>query len=429
MKKILALLLTAVMVLGLFAGCAGSATPNETTNAPAQSDTTEASSEAAPEVKDITLKVWGPQEDQVDASSWLPTMCEQFNAAHPEWNITFQYEVCSEGDASKTVTQDTAAAADVYMFANDQLGTLVEAKAIAQLGGTYLDAVTSDNSASMIASVTGTDGGVYGVPFTGNTWFMYYDKSVFTEDDVKSLDTMLEKGKVAFPLTDSWYIAAFYYANGCTIFGESGMDADAGFDFGGDKAVAVTKYLVNLYNNANFSVDADGSGLSGLREGTVNAFFSGTWNAEAVKEALGDNFGATQLPTITIDGEAKQMRSFAGSKAIGVNPNCQNMQAAIALAVYLGSAEAQKAHYEMRGIVPTSNALSSDATVSADIVAMAQANTIANTSVLQATLPEMGSYWTPSENMGKAIVSGEVTLDNAAEKTEAYNNALNNASM
>ena len=41
----------------------------------------------------------------------------------------------------------------------------------------------------------------------------------------------------------------------------------------------------------------------------------------------------------------------------------------------------------------------------------------------------MGSYLTPSENMGKAIVSGEVTLDNAAEKTEAYNNALNNASM
>lgn len=281
----------------------------------------------------------------------------------------------------------------------------------------------------MIESVTSTDGGVYGVPFTGNTWFMYYDTSVFTEDDVKSLDTMLEKGKVAFPLTNSWYIAAPYYANGCTIFGESGMDADAGFDFGGDKAVAVTKYLVNLHNNANFVVDDSGSGLSGLREGTVNAMFSGTWDAEAVREALGDNFGATQLPTITIDGEAKQMLSFAGSKAIGVNPNCANMQVAVALAVYLGSAEAQKAHYEMRGIVPTSNSLSSDATVSADIVAMAQANTISNTSVLQATLPEMGSYWTPSENMGKAIVSGEVTLDNAAEKTEAYNNALNNASM
>ena len=216
----------------------------------------------------------------MDSSSWLPTMCEQFNDAHPEWNITFTYEVCSEGDASKNVTQDVSAAADVYMFANDQLGTLVQANAIAQLGGSYLDEVLNDNPDTMIDSVTSTDGGVYGVPFTGNTWFMYYDTSVFSEDDVKSLDTMLEKGKVAFPLTDSWYIASFYYANGCTIFGESGMDAAAGFDFGGDKAVAVTKYLVNLYNNANFSVDADGSGLSGLREGTVNAIFSGTWNAE-----------------------------------------------------------------------------------------------------------------------------------------------------
>lgn len=401
--------------------CGGSSNSSTAASSTAASSTTE--------VKDITLKVWGPQEDQNDSSGWLPAMCAQFNDAHPEWNITYKFEVCSEGDAGKNVTQDVSAAADVYMFANDQLGTLVQANAIAQLGGSYLEEVVNDNPDTMIESVTSTDGGVYGVPFTGNTWFMYYDTSVFTEDDVKSLDTMLEKGKVAFPLTNSWYIAAPYYANGCTIFGESGMDADAGFDFGGDKAVAVTKYLVNLHNNANFVVDDSGSGLSGLREGTVNAMFSGTWDAEAVREALGDNFGATQLPTITIDGEAKQMLSFAGSKAIGVNPNCANMQVAVALAVYLGSAEAQKAHYEMRGIVPTSNSLSSDATVSADIVAMAQANTISNTSVLQATLPEMGSYWTPSENMGKAIVSGEVTLDNAAEKTEAYNNALNNASM
>lgn len=429
MKKILALLLTAVMVLGLFAGCAGSATPNETTNAPAQSDTTEASSEAAPEVKDITLKVWGPQEDQVDASSWLPTMCEQFNAAHPEWNITFQYEVCSEGDASKTVTQDTAAAADVYMFANDQLGTLVEAKAIAQLGGTYLDAVTSDNSASMIASVTGTDGGVYGVPFTGNTWFMYYDKSVFTEDDVKSLDTMLEKGKVSFPLTDSWYIASFFFANGCGMFGDAGIDGSAGFDFGGEKSAAVAEYLVALNANPNFSVDADGAGLAGLRDGSVNAIFSGTWDAAAVREALGDNFGAAQLPTVTIGGEAKQMQAFAGSKAIGVNPNCQNMQAAVALAVYLGSAEAQLAHYTMRGIIPTSLALTEDPAIQADAVALAQANTIANTSKVQPTISEMGSYWTPAENFGKAIVSGEVTADNAAQKAEDLNAALNNTGL
>ena len=432
MKKIFALLLALCMVLSL-AACGAKTEAPATAEKPAETKApeaaTEAATEAPAEVKDITLKVWGPQEDQVGASSWLPTMCEKFNAEHPEWNITFVYEVCPEGDAGKNVTQDPSAAADVYMFGNDQLGTLMQANAIAQLGGSYLDAVVADNSDSMIASVTGTDGGVYGVPFTGNTWFMYYDKSVFTEDDVKSLDTMLEKGKVSFPLTNSWYIAAFFFANGGTTFGESGLDAAAGVDFGGDKGTAVAEYLVNMYNNPNFVVDADGSGMAGLRDGSVNVLFSGTWDAQAAKEALGDNFAAAQLPTITIGGEAKQLCAFAGSKALGVNPNSQNMQAAVALAVYLGSAEAQLAHYEMRGIIPTSLALTSDPTIQADAVALAQANVIANTSKLQPTLPEMNNYWTPAENFGKAIVSGEVTLDNAAEKVEAFNAALNNSGL
>ena len=429
MKKIIAMLLACVMVIGLLAACGGGNTEKPAENKPAETKPAAEKPAEKTEVQDITLTVWGPQEDQVDANSFLPVMCEKFNEAHPEWNITFKFSVCSEGDASKNVTQDPTAAADVYMFANDQLGMLIQANAIAKLGGTYLEQVKADNADTMIASVTGTDGGVYGVPFTGNTWFMYYDKSVFTEDDIKSLDTMLEKGKVSFPLKNSWWFAAPYYANGCTIFGESVMDAAAGFDFGGEKGTAVTKYLVNLVNNPNFVVDADGSGLAGLRDGSVNVMFSGTWDAAAVKEALGDNFAAAQLPTITIDGEAKQMLSFAGSKALGVNPNCKNMQAAVALAVYLGSAEAQLAHYEMRGIIPTSLSLMDDATIQADPVAVAQANTIANTSVLQSSLPEMQNYWTPSENMGKAIVSGEVTLDNAAEKTESYNSALNNSSL
>ena len=37
------------------------------------------------------------------------------------------------------------------------------------------------------------DGFLYGVPFTTNTWYMYYDKRVFSEEDAGSLDAMLEK--------------------------------------------------------------------------------------------------------------------------------------------------------------------------------------------------------------------------------------------
>ena len=80
--------------------------------------------------------------------------------------------------------------------------------------------------------------------------------------------------------------------------------------------------------------------------------FTGSWDANAIKEALGDRMGVTSLPKFTINGEEKQMLAYAGSKAIGVNSHSEHMEQAVALAVYLGGMEAQKAHYEMRKVIP-----------------------------------------------------------------------------
>lgn len=420
-KKILATVLASAMVAGCLTGC-GSNEAESTTEgtSAAVEDTEEASSESA-EVEDEpwsgTLTVWSPQEDQ--DTGWLSAQCDAFNEAHPNWDITFEYGVCAEGDAKSTVTQDVEGSADVYMLANDNIPDLVGANALAELGGSYLDYVTSTNSNSIAASVTYNDA-VVAFPFTSNTWFMYYDTSVFSEDDVKSLDTMLEKGKVSFPLSNSWYIASFYAANGCTLFGD-GTDESAGIDFGGDKAAAVTNYLIDLAANPNFINDQDGAGMAGLRDGSVNVLFSGTWDAEAVKEALGDNFGVAALPTANIDGTEGQLKSFVGSKAIGVNPNAENQQVAMALAAYLAGEEAQAAHYEMRNILPTNINVSVDG----DAIATAVADVMQNTSIMQPLVSKMGNYWSPAENMGKNIISGEVTKDNAAEKTEEMNTTMN----
>ena len=159
-----------------------------------------------------TIKVWGPAEDQAEENGkWLQTMCEKFNAEHPEWDLTFDYGVCAEADAGKTVTQDPSNSGDVYFFANDQLQTLVDANAIAKLGGETADYVKKTNSSTIVDSVS-VGGNIYGVPFTTNTWFMYYDKSKFSESDVKSLDTMISKNKVAFNITEGWYMSTFYLA-------------------------------------------------------------------------------------------------------------------------------------------------------------------------------------------------------------------------
>ena len=406
MKKIIALLLAALMVVGMFAGC----------------------NSGAQKTEEITLKVWAPQEDQVDENSWLNVMLKKFEAAHPEYKITWDLGVCSEGDAATKVTADVSAAADVFMYANDQLGTLMQAGALSKLGGDYLNQVKTDNSQTFVDTVTYTDGGVYGFPYTANTWFMYYDKSVYTEEDIKSLDTMLTKGTVAFPLSNSWYLWSFYAANGGTLFGANGVDASAGIVLG-EGGVDVTKYLVGLASNENFKNDTNDLGLAGLRDGSVAAMFSGTWHAEAVKEALGDNMGVAQLPTITINGEAKQLKSFAGSKAIGVNKESKNQKAAMQLAAFLTSAEAQKLHYELRGIIPAASALASDATVSADAVAVGQSLTMQNTAVGQPTIPEMGNYWGPADTMGAAINNKEVTAGNAQEQTDLFEESLNGSGL
>ena len=68
-------------------------------------------------------------------------MCDQFNSEHPDWDLTFEYGVCSEQDAGKIVPQDPENSGDVYFFANDQLQTLVDANAIAKLGGETADYV------------------------------------------------------------------------------------------------------------------------------------------------------------------------------------------------------------------------------------------------------------------------------------------------
>ena len=420
-KKALSLFLVTAMAVSMV-GC-GSKDADKNTE---KKDTevaaaTEKKAAAEDEAWEGDLTVWSPQEDQ--DTNWLQDQCEAFAAEHPNWKINFNYGVCPEGEAKDNVTKDVEAAADVYMLANDNIPDLVSAGALSELGGDYLGYVTSTNSDSILASVTYNDS-VVAFPFTPNTWFMYYDKNVFSEDDVKNFDTMLEKAgeagkKVSFKLTDSWYIEAFYVANGCTLFGD-GTDTDAGIDFGGDKAAAVTEYLVDLAANPNFLVDADGSGLAGLGD-SVAALFSGTWDAEAVKEKLDDNMGVAALPTVTIDGKEGQMKSFIGSKAIGVNPNAENQQVAMSLAAYLAGEKAQTAHYEMRNLLPSNINIS----LADDPIATAVTNVMTDTSIMQPLCKEMSNYWSPAENMGKNIQSGEVTKDNAAEKTEEMNTTMN----
>ncbi|MBR5224266.1 MAG: extracellular solute-binding protein, partial [Clostridia bacterium] len=134
----------------------------------------------------VTLKVWGAQEDQ----ALLGELVEGFKAANPDTTWDISLGVVGEPDAKTRYLEDPVAAADVFAFANDQLRDLVNADALYEVTRNK-DAIAAANSAGSVESATLNDT-LYGYPMTAdNGYFLYYDKSVLTEEDVKTLDGIL----------------------------------------------------------------------------------------------------------------------------------------------------------------------------------------------------------------------------------------------
>ena len=424
MKKIIAMLLVLVLALSMAACGAPKAPEAAAPAAPAEPAATEA---AGPEA--ITLKVWAPQADQVDENSWLNVMLPKFEAAHPEYAITWDIGVCGEGDAAGIVKNDPAAAADIFLYANDQMGTLIEAGALAKLGGSYLEQVKTDVAQTYIDTVTYTDGGVYGFPMAPNTWFMWYNKDIFSEEDIKSLNTMLEKGVVSFPMDNSWYTGTFFFGVGGTLYGPQGIDAAAGIDFSSDLCVEAAKFMIDFAKNPNFVNDVDGTGVAGMKEGTIHAMFTGPWDRPALEESLGDKLGCAVLPKFTMNGTEYQMKSFAGSKAIGVNPNAKNPKAAMQLAAFLASPEGQLARFELSAITPAATACAEDEAVKNNIFVLTESAEMSTATIAQPTIAAMGSYWDPVKNFGLNILNGSITPDNVAEMLDATMKLLNDAGL
>lgn len=430
-KKMIVMLLTATMALSLV-GC-GDAETGTTTDVSTADDGAAAADEAASdgaepvEVRDVTLTIWSPSEDQdPDNGQWIVTLCDQFNELHPEWNITFEYGVHSESEVKKALPQDLEAGADVFIYGSTGLENLVSANAIAEIGGSYAETIQNDYSETLVQLCTYEDGGIYGFPMTTDSYFMYYDKSVFTEEDVKSLDAMLEKGNVAIALSNGFYLGAFFAGSDADFFGEDDeFVREEGIVLNYDSNLAMVDYLVDLAANPNFTNAEPADAISMMQEGTVNALWSGTWSAADVETVLGDNMGVAALPCATVDGEEVQLRPFASAKAIGVKSTCENPDVAMALAAYLSSEEAQRLHFELRGYVPSLKALMDDSEILADEIVAVDSWSNENIGYPRPCFAEFSYFWTPAQTFGEELRDGVITHANAQEKLDALNEAVN----
>lgn len=391
-KKAMALIVSTLMIGALFTGC-GSKKSGEETKAPTGNETT------APAQKEkVTLKVWGSQEDQ----NMLTSMIDSFKKAHPDKEYDISLGVVGEPDAKTRYLEDPAAAADVFAFANDQLYDLVNA------GGLYeitrnKDAIIAANSEGSIDAAT-VNGKLYAYPMTAdNGYFLYYDKSVISDEDAKTLDGILAAAdkagkKVFMDVSNGWYIASFFLGAGNKLTIEDGKQK---CDFNNETGVKVGEAIKAFTAHKAF-ITGDDAVLTGGFGNTIAAGVSGTWNADAIKGKLGDNFAATKLPTFTLDGKQVQMGSFAGYKLIGVNSQTKFPVDAMDLAEWLTNEENQLKRFKERAMGPSNKKVAESAEVKANIPLAALT---LQSQFATSQKDVLGSFWTPAEAFGTAMES------------------------
>lgn len=420
-KKILALILTSAMVLSL-AAC------GKTDSTPAADDSTatedQTAEETPAEVEDVALKVWVP-ENQIQSGT-IDSMCESFQAAHPEWNITFTVEAQGEDTAKDEILKDVTATADVYFFASDQLPELVDAGAIAKLGGSTEEMVKTTMPQAVVDTVTYNDS-IYAIPFTHNTFFMFYDKTILSDEDVKTMEGIMAKETAddvynfSFDSAGGWKLGSWYYGAGNTIYGADSVSFAEGCDWNNETGLAVTNYLIDLINNTKCAYQDDISVSELVGDHRLGAWWDGSWNYNLYSEALGDDLGMTILPTFNLDGNDYQLKGFYSSKCIGVNPQSAYPQVAVAFAAYLGSEEMQLQRFEETAQVPTNTAAGESEAVKNDALSAVIIREAAEASVAQPQSSEFGSrYWGNVGGFATEIRSGEFTKENAQEKLDTF---------
>ena len=344
----------------------------------------------------------------------LREMCDAFIEANKDKvKLTVEIGVESEQSVKDTILGDVEGAADIFSFANDQVNELVQAGALMEIPSNYsgLADVKSRNVEGSVKAAT-VDGKLYAFPRTAdNGYFLFYDKSVLSEEDVASWETMLaaaEKAgkKVTIEMNSGWYTYGFFKAVGLECgLGSNGKDTTMDWNGKGTTGVTglqVAEKMLEICKHAGFIATEDAEFVTGIKDGSIVAGINGVWNAQNAQEAWGDNYAATKLPTFDIDGTDYQMYSVAGYKMIGVNPHCENAGWAIQLADYITNEANQVKSFETRETGPSNiKAAESDAVqANVAIAAFAKQQQWAEVQIV-------GSYfWTATESFGQTLQDG-----------------------
>lgn len=311
------------------------------------------------EIPTVKLSLWIDSRNM----SFFEDALKEFEDEYAnQAKFDFTVSVESELSCKETVLNDPEGAADIFIFADDQLEELWRADTLLEITEDVpeiLKAVGGAESGAATAAMR--ESKLYAYPLAaGNGYFLYYNKAYFTEDDVKSLDRILEvaaanQKKFSMDFTSGWYIYSFFKAAGLDIScNEDGVTNRCNWNATDTPytGVDVVNSMLDIAKSEGFVSCQDTKFVEGVQDGTIIAGVNGAWNADYIEKAWGENYGAAKLPEFTLKGDSVQMCSFNGYKLVGVSAHTKSPEWAMKLAKFITSEEMQLKRFEEIGECP-----------------------------------------------------------------------------
>ncbi len=384
-KEIISAGLTAALFIGTFtiSGCAGK--------------------------EKVEFTVWGSQE----ANDLMEDIATSFTELYKnEADITIHLGIEPEDTAGDSIALDPSKAADVFTIPDDQLMRLHGLNALMPISPKNSDIIPDsggeDSEAIKCAEI---DGQIYGLPLTaGNGFFMFYNAAYFTDEDVKTLDGMLnaadKAGKaLSMDWSSGWYTYAFFGGAGLTLgISEDGSRNLCNWNAADTEitGVDVAEAMLEISKHPCFKNCVNDDFKEGVKDGSIIAGVSGTWNTKWVKECWGDDMRAVKLPTYTVAGQQAQMTSFIGYKLVCVNNYSPQQEWAQRFAEYMVSYENQMKRFNATGELPANL----KAQESPEVKASPDADALAEQSKFAIRQRIASPYWNPMTEFGTIMAAG-----------------------
>lgn len=406
-RSILALLLSLLIVVSLFAGCAPKDKKADTK--PVKT----ADYAAEPGAK---LKLW------MDNDDYNVKIVEAFNKKYPDIEVTVENVGTIDTRAKLELAGPTGEGADVFVQPHD--GVAISAQSALILEQVESTNEIKNNYMGSAVEAVSYNGKVYAFPLTIKTIALFYNKKL-VDKPAKTWDEMFKfaksyndpsKNKFAmfWQANEPYFAHMALSAKGYEIFGPDHNDKTK-LGWTTKEAIEGMKFYKTL--KEIYPVPAQDASWDAMNNnfqaGTAPYVITGPWSIKDFT-AAGIEFGVTTLPTVG----GKHPISLSTVDTACVSSFTKYPKAAKLLAQFMASEEGLKIMYDAKAELPALKSLQ-DADFIKNDAALTGVLEQAEYSLPMPFIPEMSNVWDPYKKAFTAVWDGISEPEQALKDAQA----------